>query len=301
MPNNYIIQDRLVVPFKNFTAGQIIESKQFNDDMLDIEDKINEIINIYNLNRANVDEHINNYNNPHFITPDKIGTYNYGEIDEIIEDIKSGNLYDNSINNKVLNDNCVENRNIKDKSITSVKVDNDFGSQIDISKNIDVLNKYSKDEIDEIISNKVGNGTYSKEQIDDKFADVQAGQIVDYTIGIDKLKEDVGENLDISNNPSIIERYSNFDIDVLIKENGMPKDWGSITEDSNITVYGVLPVADYMLANSFISPATPVLDIGIKEVVDTRNTYENLCHRIDTLENALVSVLDMFSEVVNNG
>ena len=38
------IEKLLDIPFKEFMPGQIIQSSQFNDDMLDIEDKVNEII-----------------------------------------------------------------------------------------------------------------------------------------------------------------------------------------------------------------------------------------------------------------
>ena len=208
MKEEKIVNKHLDIPFKEFMPGQVIQSSQFNDDMLDIEDKVNEIVDKHNLNVNKLYEHLDDKENPHEVNPHQIGTYESSEIDSFIADVKSGNLNDEAIINRVLADACVDNRVIQDGSITVSKVDVDFGSQLDLENNISIVSRYTKDETDAIIQEKVGDGTYSKEQIDAKFEEYQAGTIVDGTIDVTKLKENVGELLDISNN-SIFDNYVN--------------------------------------------------------------------------------------------
>ena len=90
--------DNLDVPFKEFMPGQIIQSGQFNDDMKDIEDKVNEIIGEQNTLVDEVNAHTDNFENPHQVTAHQTGTYTSQEIDEFVEDIKTGNLHENAIN-----------------------------------------------------------------------------------------------------------------------------------------------------------------------------------------------------------
>ena len=55
-------------------------------------------------------------------------------------------------------------------------------------------NAYAMDlaeEVNDLLTQKVGEGTYSKEELDQMFEDVQAGQIVDGTIDVSKLKDNV--------------------------------------------------------------------------------------------------------------
>lgn len=298
-----LIEYNLDIPFKEFTAGQVIQSKQFNDDMKDIEDKINEIITKYNLVVNSYKAHIVNYENPHQVTASQTGAYTIAEVDDYVDDLKSGNFNDGVIVNRVLHDDCVEARNILNGSITTVKVDENFGSQLDISSNIDITNRYTKGETDEIIKSKVGDGTYTKEEIDHKLSQVQAGQIVDYTIGVNQLKTDVGELVDISLNPSITNRYTKEEVNTLIAQNGLPRDWGSITEDDpyqDDTIIGTLPVADVMTCDMFTSPISKVLDIDIAEVVEARNTYTSLPARLNLIESSLDAIIQMFSEVTTN-
>ena len=298
-----LVSYKLDIPFKEFTAGQIIQSKQFNDDMGEIEDKINEIIEKYNLTARSYKEHIANTENPHQVTASQTGAYSIDEVDKMVTDLKEGNLNDNSITNRVLADDCVESRNFKDKSITASKVEEDFGSQIDISRNIDITDRYTKSETDEIIKSKVGDGTYTKEEIDNKFHDVQAGQIVDKSITVDQLKDNVGTLINLSSNPSIMDRYTKTEVDVLIRQNGMPRDFGSITEeveDDSRSLYGALPVAGVMTCGEFKSALSTILDIDVQEVVDGRGTHGSLPVRLDSLEDTLNAIINMFSEVVNN-
>lgn len=292
---------KLDLPFKNFQAGQIIQSKQFNDDMADIEDKVNEIIDEHNETNNGLKGHIENVSNPHSVTAEQVGTYDKSMIDRFIDSIRNGDLEDNAITNRVLGDECVDSRVIQNGSITSGKVSEGFGYLLDISENIDIVSRYTKQQVDDLLIQKVGEGTYSKEELDKKFSEVQAGQIVDGTIGIDKLKSDVGELLDISNNPSIFGRYTNEEINSLILKNGLPKDWGSITEEATISNLGFLPVANYMTADNFVSPLSSVLDLDVKEVVDSRSTYISLPVRLDKIESSVASILTMFGGVINNG
>ena len=157
------IEKLLDIPFKEFMPGQIIQSSQFNDDMLDIEDKVNELITKHNLNVNVVCDHLNDKENPHEVNPHQIGTYESAEIDGLILDIKNGNLNDEAIINRVLADGCVDNRVLQDGSVTVSKVDIDLGSQLDLENNISIVSRYTKDETDAIIQEKVGDGISQQE------------------------------------------------------------------------------------------------------------------------------------------
>lgn len=298
-----VVQEGLDVPFKEFTAGQVIQSKQFNDDMHDIEDKINEIILKYNIVVNSYKEHIINYLNPHQVTAHQTGAYTVAEVDGYVDDLQAGGFNDNAIVNRVLSDNCVETRNIKDGGITATKVELNFGNQLDISGNIDITSRYTKDETNEIIKSKVGDGTYSKVQIDEKLSQVQAGQIVDNSIGINQLKAEIGKLIDITQNPSILERYTKSEVNELIVKNGLPRDWGSITEkDENeiLAEYGAIPVADVMTCDEFRASISTILDIDVAEVVESRSTYSTLPVRLNLIESTLDAIIQMFSEVTIN-
>ena len=367
--------------------GQVIQSAQFNDDMKDIEEKVNEVIGQHNGVANTVVDHLNNKNNPHEVTAHQVGTYTTTEIDGFVEDIKHGHLYDRSITNSVLADWSVDNRTIKDRTITASKVDDVFGSQIDISENIEITGRYTKNEVDELVRSKVGEGAYTKEEIDQKFEEVQSGQIIDKTISADKVTSDFGDKVNISNNVSILNRYTKDEVDMLISMNGLPRDWGDLSSESitleisniqnmiigvgkefyityitnmpiaehhvswdggstfydktadvvvnnginmfrhdnntSIGTYkmvikvvgtdgqtvtsnvfdvkivsdtlaiGSLPVAGYMVAGQFTTPATSVLDVEIKEVVEARGNYASLKERLDYLESQISRILNM--------
>ena len=287
MSDEKIINYPLEIPFKDFMPGQVIQSGQFNDDMAEIEEKVNEVVEKHNTLTNETDNHVSNKDNPHGVTAKQVGTYSEEEIDTYLDDIRNGGLYDKSIENRVLDDDCVEARNIKNASITSIKVDSNFGSQINISKNIDITDRYTKKEVNDLLTQKVGEGTYSKEELDQMFEDVQAGQIVDGTIDVSKLKDNVGKNLDISVNPSITDRYTKAEVNVLIQENGLPRDWGGLDEIVQRQHYGELPIANVMTADEFITPLTPVLDIDVKEVVEARGEYPNLNERLNGVDSQL--------------
>ena len=294
MADNFKTISDLDISFKEFMPGQIIQSAQFNDDMRDIEEKVNEVISEHNKVSTSVMEHIGIENNPHRVTAHQVGTYTVDEIDGLIEEVKDGHLYDNAITNRVLGDGCVDNRTLKDKTITAVKVEDGFGNQIDISENIEITDRYTKSEVDELVRSKVGEGAYTKEEIDEKFQNFQAGQIIDKTISADKVTSDFGDNIDISNNTSITNRYTKGEVDMLISMNGLPRDWGSIVEQVDVdTGIGSLPVAGHMVAGRFISPATSVLDVEIKEVVEARGNYASLKKRLDYLESKISEILNM--------
>lgn len=291
MSDEKIINYPLEIPFKDFMPGQVIQSGQFNDDMAEIEEKVNEVVEKHNILTNETDNHVSNKENPHEVTAHQVGTYSEEEIDTYLDDIRNGGLYDKSIESRVLDDECVEARNIKNASITSIKVDSNFGSQINISKNIDITDRYTKKEVDNLLIQKVGEGTYSKEELNQMFEDVQAGQIVDGTIDVSKLKDNVGKFINISSNPSIMDRYTKSEVDVLIQENGLPRDWGGLDEIVQKQSYGELPVADVMTADEFIAPLTTVLDIEVTEVVRARGTYRSLNERLLNIENLLKSLL----------
>lgn len=279
-----LVNYNLDIPFKEFMAGQIIDPVQFNDDMAEIEEKVNEIVGKHNSLNNSAREHIANKDNPHEVTAHQVGTYTGEEIDGFVDEIKKGGLNPKSIKNEVLADNCVDSRTIANHTITASKVDSLFGGQIDISKNTDITDRYTKTEVDTLIKEKVGEGAYSKEEIDKKFQEVQAGQIVDKTIGVDKLKDDVGTLLDISANKSITDRYTKEEVDVLVRENGLPRDWGGLEEIVEKQHYGYLPVANVMTADEFIAPSTPVLDIDVREVVGARGSYDSLKERLNNVD-----------------
>lgn len=292
-----------VVPFKNFMPGTIIESKQFNDNMFDMEVIINDIIEIYNENFNNIKDHIDDKNNPHEVTANQVGAYSTSEVDNFIVDLKEGNFNDNAITNRVLADECVDSRVIADKSISPTKVTDSFGDMIDISGNTDITSRYTKEEVEELLLQKVGEGTYSKEQIDELLRQIQAGEILVNSITIDKLHATVGSQLNISKNISITERPTRVETIELIRTNGVARDWGSITDDSEDNppipepVTMTLPVANHMVAGTFTTPSTQILNVKIKEVVDSRGEYEELPTRMDIIESAISNIIEMFREV----
>ena len=286
----------LDISFKEFMPGQIIQSGQFNDDMNDIEEKVNELIDDHNVVSKDLYTHIEDKNNPHNVDAHQTGTYYAEEIDEFIQDVKSGNLYDNAITNRVLDDDCVDNRNIIDGSITNSKLDSSIGSQIDISQNISITDRYTKEETDLLIQEKVGDGTYDKETIDEKLEQIQAGQILDKSISIHQLKDDVGRRLDISNNPDIINKYTREEVDLLIRNNALPRDWGSILEeDVDIPVEIptreiTLPVANHMKAGTFTVSKSSILDVDIQENVDARGEYNTVGERLDNFDSQIKDI-----------
>lgn len=301
---NVSVDNNIDIPFKEFTAGQVIQSKQFNDDMKDIEDKINEIIVKYNFVLNNYKAHIVNYENPHQVTAHQAGAYTIQEVDSYIDYLKKGNFEDGVIVNRVLADNCIETRNIKDGNITISKVEENFGNQLNISSNIDVVNRYTKLETDELVKSKVGDGAYSKIEIDEKLRQIQVGELVDKAITASKLKDDVGQLIDISINASIVDRYTKLEVNQLIEENGLPRDWGSITEDDvnkDTIVYGQIPVANVMTCGEFKSAISSVLDIDVAEVLEGRGIYASLPARLNLIESNLDAIIQMFSEVTING
>lgn len=391
MADNFKTISDLDISFKEFMPGQVIQSTQFNDDMKDIEEKVNEVISEHNKVSSTVVRHLNNVDNPHQVTAHQVGAYTTDEADELYEDLRHGHLYDKSITNRVLGDWSVNNRTIKDKTITSIKVEDGFGSQIDISENIEITDRYTKNEVDELVRSKVGEGTYTKEEIDQKFEEFQSGQIIDKTISADKVTSDFGDKIDISNNTSITNRYTKDEVDMLISMNGFPRDWGDLSSESitleishisdmtvgigkefyityitnmsvaehhvswdggetfydktsdvvvnnginmfrhdnntsigtykmaikvvgtdgqiaisNIfnvkvvsdsKVLGSLPVAGCMVAGQFKSPATSVLDIDVKEVVEARGNYESLKARLDYIESQ-INILSVVGNMV---
>ena len=300
MADNFKTINDLDISFKEFMPGQIIQSAQFKDDMRDIEEKVNEVIGQHNQVASTVVDHLNNKSNPHEVTAHQVGTYTTTEIDEFIEDVKHGHLYDNVITNRVLSDGCVNNRVIEDRTITASKVEDGFGNQIDISENIEITDRYTKSEVDELVRSKVGEGAYTKEEIDQKFQNFQAGQIIDKTISADKVTSDFGDKIDISNNTSIINRYTKGEVDILIAKNGLPRDWGGISDEptdiENRT--GSLPVAGHMVAGQFTSPATSMLDIDVKENVEARGEYSSVGERLNGVD---LQVKDIETRIDNIG
>ena len=305
----------LDIPFKEFMPGQVIQSVQFNDDMRDIEDTVNELVNEHNIVSTELSEHVDNLDNPHQVDAHQTGTYNATEIDEFFQDIKGGNLDDNAITNRVLDDECIDTRNYMDNSITVSKLDLSVGNQIDISQNISIADKYTKDETDELIRSKVGEGTYSRDELDTKFEQVQAGQIVENSIGVEKLKNNVGTMLDISNNASITNKYTKAEVNALILKNGLPKDWGDlrpiVEDDDNVPdipengafSLSSLPICDIMVAGDFKATVDDILDLNIKEVVESRGGMPSLNDRItlisDKADNANSTVTKLNSDVGN--
>lgn len=289
MKEEKIVNKHLDIPFKDFMPGQIIQSSQFNDDMLDIEDKVNEIVDKHNLNVNKLHEHLDDKENPHEVNPHQIGTYEDSEIDAFINDVKNGNLNDEAITNRVLADACVDNRVLLDGAVTLSKLDTNIGNQIDISNNMSIKERYTKLETDAIIQEKVGDGTYSKEQIDAKFEEYQAGTIVDGTIGVSKLKDSVGRQLDITHNPSIFNRYTKSEVNTLIAKNGLPKDWGNLSDevdDEIVTQSGLgsLPISDVMVCGEFKATETDVLNIKVQDVEFAKGEFNTLEERLDNVD-----------------
>ena len=292
MKEEKIVNKHLDIPFKEFMPGQIIQSSQFNDDMLDIEDKVNEIVDKHNLNVNKLHEHLDDKENPHEVNPHQIGTYEGSEIDAFINDVKNGNLNDEAITNRVLADACVDNRVLVDGVVTLSKLDTNVGNQIDISNNMSIKERYTKLETDAIIQEKVGDGTYSKEQIDAKFEEYQAGTIVDGTIDVTKLKGDVGRKLDIEHNPSISNRYTKSEVNTLIAKNGLPKDWGNLSDevdDEIVTQSGLgsLPISDVMVCGEFKATETDVLNVKIQDVEFAKGEFDTLEERLDSVDTQL--------------
>lgn len=296
MKEEKIVNKHLDIPFKNFMPGQIIQSSQFNDDMLDIEDKVNEIVDKHNLNVDKLHEHLDDKENPHEVNPHQIGTYEGSEIDAFIDDVKNGNLNDEAITNRVLADACVDNRVLVDGAVTLSKLDTNLGNQIDISNNMSIKERYTKLETDAIIQEKVGDGTYSKEQIDAKFEEYQAGTIVDGTIDVSKLKDSVGRKLDIEHNPSISNRYTKSEVNTLIARNGLPKDWGNLNDevdDEIVTQSGLgsLPISDVMVCGEFKATETDVLNIKVQDVEFAKGEFSTLEERLDNVDTQLAHIV----------
>ena len=381
MADNFKTISDLDISFKEFMPGQVIQSAQFNDDMKDIEEKVNEVIGQHNEVASTVVDHLNNKNNPHEVTAHQVGAYTVEEADELYDDLREGNFNDGAITNRVLGDGCVNNRVIEDRTITASKVEDGFGHQIDISENIEITDRYTKEEVNELVRSKVGEGAYTKEEIDQKFQEFQSGQIIDKTISADKVTSDFGDKVNISNNISILNRYTKDEVDMLISMNGLPRDWGDLSNESitleicniqnmvvgvgkefyityitnmpivehhvswdggetfynktadvvvnnginmfrhdnntsigtykmvikvvgtdgqtvtsnvfdvkivsdTLTIYS-LPVAGHMVAGQFTSPATSVLDVEIKEVIEARNNHASLKERLDYIESRI--------------
>ena len=296
------IEKLLDIPFKEFMPGQIIQSSQFNDDMLDIEDKVNEIITKHNGVDIRLSEHQRNLLNPHCVTAEQINAYEVEDVDALIDDVKNGNLNDEAITNRVLADACVDNRVLVDGAVTLSKLDTNIGNQIDISNNMSIKERYTKLETDAIIQEKVGDGTYSKEQIDAKFEEYQAGTIVDGTIDVTKLKNDVGRKLDITNNPSISNRYTKSQVNTLIAKNGLPKDWGNLSDeidDEIVTQSGLgsLPISDVMVCGEFKATETDVLNIKVQDVEFAKGEFNTLEERLDNVDNRIDSNIDEINSV----
>lgn len=291
------IEKLLDIPFKDFMPGQIIQSSQFNDDMLDIEDKVNEIITKHNGVDIRLSEHQRNLLNPHCVTATQINAYEIEEVDELINDVKNGNLNDEAITNRVLADACVDNRVLVDGAVTLSKLDTNIGNQIDISNNMSIKERYTKLETDAIIQEKVGDGTYSKEQIDAKFEEYQAGTIVDGTLDVTKLKGDVGRKLDITHNPSISNRYTKSEVNTLIAKNGLPKDWGNLSDevdDEIVTQNGLgsLPISDVMMCGEFKATETDVLNIKVQDVEFAKGEFNTLEERLDNVDTQLAHIVE---------
>lgn len=273
------INYNLEIPFIGFSPGQYIKSEQFNDNFNEIQDKINEIIRKFNLSLT----HVEDYNNPHKVTAEQIGTYSGDDIDQYLYDIKMGGLYEGVIGNELLKENSVDSRILAPSAVTLENLDDSIGQQLDISKNTEITNRYTKEEIDE----KFGGadaGFYSKEQIDEKLSEIQVGTIVDNAIGVEKLKKDVGEKLDIHLNPEILSRYNMQEVNQLINTRGLPKDWGDLSdllEDYNMQD---IPLTGFATVGIFKPAITAILDLAIKEVVDARGSFTSLSRKLADIE-----------------
>ena len=92
MSDEKIINYPLEIPFKDFMPGQVIQSGQFNDDMAEIEEKVNEVVEKHNTLTIETDNHVSNKENPHEVTAHQVGTYSEEEINAYLEDIRNGGL-----------------------------------------------------------------------------------------------------------------------------------------------------------------------------------------------------------------
>lgn len=81
------ISTKLDIPFKNFQQGRYIYSHEMNDDMNDIEFKVNQIIDKHNETVKTKDEHVANVSNPHNVTASQLGVYTKEEVDNLIKNI----------------------------------------------------------------------------------------------------------------------------------------------------------------------------------------------------------------------
>ena len=269
----------LEIPFVGFSPGQFIKSEQFNDDFNEIQDKINEIIRKFNLSLT----HVEDYNNPHKVTAEQIGTYTQDDIDGFLYDIKMGELFEGVIGNELLKENSVDNRVLAPGAVNIDNIDESVGIQLDISKNTEITNRYTKEEIDKKLGGE-DTSYYSKEQIDEKLSELQMGQIVDQAIGVEKLKKDVGEKLDIHLNPEITNRYNIQEVNQLVNTRGLPKDWGDLSDLLDGYNMGDVPLTDFATVGVFKPALTVILDLAIKEVIDARGSFTSLSRKLADIE-----------------
>ena len=134
----------------------------------------------------------------------------------------------------------------------------------------------------------------------------QAGTIVDGTIDVSKLKDDVGRKLDITNNPSISNRYTKTEVDTLIAKNGLPKDWGglndSVEDDDNIvapTLLGHLPISDVMVCGEFKTSETDVLNIKVQDIEFAKGEFNTLEGRLDDVDSKINDVDNKITDTTN--
>lgn len=81
------ISMKLDIPFKDFQQGRYIYSYEMNDNMNDIEYKVNQIIDKHNESVVTKDAHIENVSNPHNVTASQVGAYTKREVDIMIQNI----------------------------------------------------------------------------------------------------------------------------------------------------------------------------------------------------------------------
>lgn len=132
---DYIVNYSIDIPFKNFLPGQVIQSKEFNDDMRDIEEKINEIIIKHNLVSTDYNSHLGDYENPHVVTAHQAGTYTDNEIDERFNQVQAGQIVDKSIDFRQLKRNVGELLNISSND-SIVNINNKLNTYDSISLTI---------------------------------------------------------------------------------------------------------------------------------------------------------------------
>lgn len=269
----------LEIPFIGFSPGQYIKAEQFNDNFNEIQDKINEIIKKFNASLS----HVEDYDNPHKVTAEQIGTYTQDDIDSFLYDIKMGELFEGVIGNELLKENSVDSRVLAPNAVNIDNIDESVGMQLDISKNTEITNRYTKEEIDKKLGGEDAS-YYSKEQIDEKLSDMQMGQIVDQAIGVEKLKKDVGEKLDIHLNPEITNRYNIQEVNQLVNTRGLPKDWGDLSDLLDGYNMGDVPLTDFATVGVFKPALTVILDLAIKEVIDARGSFTSLSRKLADME-----------------